>query len=264
MAQLDQQKQVLNRKIELVKRHNAGVKSNLTLKITEKLPIGNFTYQCQLEAVQKLGQWKLNWNWQCLAPNFKQNDKFLLDLEPAPQGTLYKQQPKQKQAISRPGPRPFILIDKKKLQPHLLDRNQLFHQIFALTNVRTVDQRNLLEVTHRWSQTVAIGFVKLGYDPKLLSQVAQSPAVIVEKKLDREYLVALSKLNEKELRTLIQWEKQHPTLFGQAGGKLWLIATTSTQSKAANQPAAPSQKLLLETKPIEGKDVVVEKIPNFI
>jgi len=212
-------------------------KVNLSARVKYKTPIGIYEHQCQMSVINRQNQWKLIWNWECVAPNFKPGDELKTTLFYAKQGNLIGA---DELVLSQWGRNDFILIDTQKIRN---DDLLLEPDLAKILNIKEARIEKKLYVDYRGSSQAPMGFVTQSSSEEIISRLKTNPAVSFVFKPTRVYH---SNLSPRDLKIIEDIEEQHLELFGQNGGELVLISGNK-------------QNVLINKKTIEGQSVMVEE-----
>lgn len=189
--------------------------AKLDVQIEYKTPIGSYKRHCQMPIIIKQNQWRLIWNWQCLAPNFQSDDELKTLVFYAQQGSLIAA---DGTILSQWGEDDFILVDTQQMKN---DDVQLKPALAALFKLKVAEIEKKLYIDYRGSNQAPLGFVPRDSSPAIIGQLKMNGAVSFIAKPARIYHPQLS---VDDLNLVKAIERQYPELFGQDGGEFIYVS----------------------------------------
>src|SRR5260221_235381 len=175
--------------------------------------LGDVDVPSELRLIREHNQWKVDWSWQNVLPNFDSYSQVIMT-ESIPVGGKLKT--KDGVILSQQGSWPFILVVPNKVH----DSESLNAVLTSLTFAQGPAVRVHLFVTHSGNSYVPIGFLKPSYDSDVFQKLKQDPSIFIDQRLTRVYDPQVSQ--SPNLNNVQNTEVASPQLIGQIGGQIMI------------------------------------------
>lgn len=181
--------------------------------VTYQTILGNLTVSTNLRLVRQSNQWRIDWQWQNVLPNFDSYSQVVMTKEISQGGKLFT---KDHILLSQGGSWPFISVIPDKAG----DSEQLNTVLTSLTAAQGPALRVSLFVTHPGDLPVPVGFAQPFSEPEKLQKLSQDPSILIDQRWTRVYD---SSVRQSPSLNLVQdQERLHPELLGQLGGQIMI------------------------------------------
>ncbi len=181
------------------------------IDVTYHTVLGNVDVPSELHLIREYNQWKIDWQWHSVLPNFDSYSQVILTQNIPAGGKLITS---DAVTLSHQGSWPFISVIPNKVQ----DSEAPNDELTALTFAQGPAIRVNLFVTHPGDLKVPIGFVIPLYESDTLQRLSRDPSIFIDQRLTRVYDSTVSQ--SPNLNNVQNWEQYHLELFGQMGGQI--------------------------------------------